>query len=103
MAALGTAIFNWFVQYGVFGVLSFLGWALVVWLLYRDFKKKDKRDDLLLAKDETIADLTRQIVNLGESRVKDMRETHDDYNAVATSTIHMLDKLATALNVRIDH
>lgn len=98
-------------EYGAFGLLTITGWCLAGWFLYKDFKKKNDinatvkaRDEVIKVKDaelkEVNSKLTNTIKELSDARIKDLKETTEDYNDVVTSVNHTLDKLTVALQVQ---
>lgn len=103
-------------EYGAIGLLAAAGWSLAGWFLWRDFKRKGEVSVKLSAKEALIAQKDKEVLQakqeiadkiekLSDERVKDLKEVIEDYNMLANSTIHTLDKLTAALNVthRIDY
>ena len=97
-------------KHGAIGLLAVMGWSLAGWFLWRDYRKKEKSGLVLVEKDKLIAqkdkqlldskeELVKTIASLSKDRINDLKEISEDYNKVANTTIHTLDKLATALNV----
>jgi len=58
--------------------------------------KSDLSKELVRMKD----DYADKIEELQEKRIQDVKEISEDYNDVATKTIHTLDKLTATLHVR---
>ena len=100
-----------FLQHGPIGLLALVGWTAAGWFLFRDFKKKDKRDSVIKAKEEELSkvqerldkekdDHRESIEDLSEKRLADVKETIDDYNELAVNTTNTIDKLAMALEIK---
>lgn len=93
-------------EYGILGIITLIGWGLAGFLLWREYKRKEssaEKDRLLDEKDRQIVqckeELARKIEFLSKERIDDYKDLIADYNDVASSTIHTLDKLTTALHV----
>jgi uncharacterized membrane-anchored protein YhcB (DUF1043 family) len=103
---------------------SALGWivsSVLGWYLLKRKKDASERidsiqDKLLETKDEYIQkaqDMNERLIELNgkhaeivnhisEQRVDDLKELTSDYNELATSMIHTLDRLTVALEVQAD-
>jgi len=92
------------VEYGAFGLLTLAGWGLTGWFLYRDYKKKIEENSIILAKDLELKEANIKLVDvtkeISEARIKDLKETTDEYNEAITNVNHTLDKLTVALKVK---
>lgn len=98
-------------EHGAFGILTIAGWTLAGWFLYKDFKKKNEvnadiaaKDKVIATKDEELKSVNEKLASvtkeLSEARIKDLKETTEDYNDVVTNVNHTLDKLTVALHVQ---
>ena len=97
MENLFMTLVNSFLENGPMGLLALIGWLLAGTLLKKDFKKKEKENEqIIAAKDELITSVKEN----AEIRLKDARENMNEFNTLATSTVQTLDRLTSALEVR---
>ena len=97
MENLFMTLVNSFLENGPMGLLALSGWLLAGTLLKKDFKKKEKENEqIIAAKDELITSVKEN----AEIRLKDARENMNEFNTLATSTVQTLDRLTSALEVR---
>ena len=98
-------------QYGAIGLLALAGWAVSGWYFYRDFKKKEQRDEVIKSKEEELIKVRdelskekdahrKSVETLSEKRLLDNKEMIEDYNELATNTTHAIDKIAIAIEVK---
>jgi len=97
--------------HGAIGLLSFAGWGLACYFLYRDYNKKESvnadiksRDKIISEKDAEIArtkDKTAEIIKeMAENRHKDLKELIGDYNQIVLNVTRALDKMSDSLEVK---